>query len=187
MTKKIAVLAWGSLIDNPGTLSSVINRWNPDGPKLPIEFARKSNDGRLTLVIFSNYKNIKEKWIKTYWSYINTNSTHTAISLLAEREKCPLSRIGLFYPKNGFTSENEILKSINVWALKKEIDTIIWTNLAATFNNEDEILNYILCIKGNVYSKAYKYIFSTPIQTKTYLREKIEKILLDSIVKKHEF
>jgi hypothetical protein len=187
MTKKIAVLAWGSLIDNPGTLSSVIDGWNPDGPKLPIEFARKSNDGRLTLIIFSNYKNIKEKWIKTYWSYINTNSTDTAISLLAEREKCSLNKIRLFHSKNDFASEDEILKSINVWALKKEIDVVIWTNLPATFNNEDEILNYISCLRGYVFKKVYKYIFSTPIQTKTYLREKIEKILLDCIAKKLEF
>ena len=184
MTKKIAVLAWGSLIDNPGVLSTIIDKWNPDGPKLPIEFARKSNDGRLTLVIFGNYITIAERWIKAYWSFIYTNSIDTSISFLAEREKCPLSRIGLFYPKNDFILEDEILKSINVWALKKEIDAVIWTNLSATFNNEDEILNYILCLKGDVYRKAYKYIFSTPIQTKTYLREKIEKILLDSIVKK---
>ena len=49
MTKKIAVLAWGSLIEKPAVLSTIIDNWKPDGPKLPIEFARKSNDGYLTL------------------------------------------------------------------------------------------------------------------------------------------
>ena len=180
MVKKIALLAWGSLIDKPGVLRTLIDKWNPDGPKLPIEFARKSNDGRLTLVIFSNYIVIPERWIKTQWCFIHT-SIDASIRFLAAREKCSTIRIGLFYPKNDFESEDEILRSINVWALDKEIDTVIWTNLPATFNNEDEILNYVLCLKGDVYREAYKYIFSTPIQTKTYLREKIEKILLDCI------
>lgn len=111
-------------------------------------------------------------------------SIDAVIIYLAKREKCSVSRIGLFYPKNDFESENEILKSLNVWALEKEIDTVIWTNLPATFNNEDEILNYALSLKGDVYKRASEYIFSTPIQTKTYLREKIEKILLDKAARK---
>ena len=183
MIKKIALLAWGSLISDPGVLNTLIDKWEPDGPKLPIEFARKSDDGRLTLVIFSNYIVLTERWIKTQWCFIKT-SIDDAISFLAEREKCSISRIGLFYPKNEFESEDEILRSLNVWALGKEIDAVIWTNLPATFNNEDEILNYVLCLKGDAYMRANEYIFSTPIQTKTYLREKIEKILLDNTVKK---
>ena len=183
MIKKIAVLAWGSLIPNPGILNTLIYNWNSDGPKLPIEFARKSNDGRLTLVIFNNYITIPERWIKTHWSLMYP-SIDTAISYLAKREKCSVSRIGMFCPKNDFKSENEILKSINFWALEKEIDTVIWTNLPATFNNEDEIMNYVLCLKGDVYRKASKYIFSTPPQTKTYLRGKIEKILLNNAARK---
>jgi len=172
MNKKIALLAWGSLIPNPGRLYTILDRWKPDGPKLPIEFARKSNDGRLTLVIFDIYKNIPERWIETNWSLmlIPITSVRHAISFLAEREKCPSNMIGLFYPKKDFTSEDEIIKSINIWALEKEIDAVIWTNLPATFNSEDEILSYVLSLKGDVYREASKYIFSTPIQTKTYLR-----------------
>ena len=45
---KIAVLGWGSLIWDPKELDAN-NEWNNDGPFLPIEFARISNNGRLTL------------------------------------------------------------------------------------------------------------------------------------------
>src|SRR5690554_8147720 len=70
---KIAILGWGSLIWQPKELN--YNKefgWKNDGPYLPIEFARISNNGRLTLVItpngtevqtlytLSNYKTIEE-------------------------------------------------------------------------------------------------------------------------------
>jgi hypothetical protein len=47
---QIAVIGWGSLIWCPGSLQ-IKSRWHSDGPALPIEFARISNDKRLTLVI----------------------------------------------------------------------------------------------------------------------------------------
>ena len=45
---KIAVLAWGSLVPEPRDLKA---EFEPNGPLLPIEFCRVSDDGRLTLVI----------------------------------------------------------------------------------------------------------------------------------------
>ena len=47
---KIAVLAWGSLVWDPGDLQ-VAADFAPNGPLVPIEFCRASRDGRLTLVI----------------------------------------------------------------------------------------------------------------------------------------
>ena len=52
---KIAILAWGSLIWQPkDLLLDTEFGWKEDGPILPIEFARISKDGRLTLVITKN-------------------------------------------------------------------------------------------------------------------------------------
>ena len=71
--KTIAILGWGSLIWQPKELE--LDKefgWKEDGPTLPIEFARISKDGRLTLVItengtkvpvlyaLSNYQNLDE-------------------------------------------------------------------------------------------------------------------------------
>jgi hypothetical protein len=51
---KIAVLGWGSLIWKPEGLKTIGSFLN-DGPTLPIEFCRTSQDGRLTLVIDETY------------------------------------------------------------------------------------------------------------------------------------
>lgn len=49
---KIAILGWGSLIWNPENLNYYTEfGWSKNEPKLPIEFLRISNNGRLTLVI----------------------------------------------------------------------------------------------------------------------------------------
>ena len=51
---KIAILGWGSLIKEPRDLP-IVGEWQPDGPKLWIEFSRISQRGAragcLTLVI----------------------------------------------------------------------------------------------------------------------------------------
>jgi len=48
--KKIAVIAWGSLVWDKRSLR-IADKFECTGPRLPIEFCRISGDGRLTLVI----------------------------------------------------------------------------------------------------------------------------------------
>ncbi len=49
---KIAILGWGSLLWQPKDLQFDKGiGWSENGPMLPVEFARISKDGRLTLVI----------------------------------------------------------------------------------------------------------------------------------------
>ncbi len=47
---KSAVLAWGSLVWDPRALQTT-GKFTANGPLLPIEFCRVSDDGRLTLAI----------------------------------------------------------------------------------------------------------------------------------------
>ena len=58
---KIACIGWGSLIWNSGVLK-IRNKWYEDGPILPIEFSRISDDGRVTLIIDKSGTPVRTLW-----------------------------------------------------------------------------------------------------------------------------
>jgi hypothetical protein len=83
---RIACLGWGSLIWDPGSLPLRRNkpRWFTDGPELPIEFARKSSGGRITLVIVPRGK---AKAQPVLWAHLTCLSVAQAHEALARRER----------------------------------------------------------------------------------------------------
>ncbi len=83
----IAVVGWGSLIWCPGSLR-IKTRWRRDGPRLPIEFARISKDGRLTLVIHPASEDQT-----TYWAGSEFKTADHARQNLREREGAKLEEI----------------------------------------------------------------------------------------------
>lgn len=78
----IAILGWGSLLSDPGTLKIELGMWYKDGPMLPVEFARISSDKRLTLVIHPGSEDVR-----TYYAVSKYNKLDAAIMDLAERER----------------------------------------------------------------------------------------------------
>src|SRR5437773_2470240 len=83
----IAVVAWGSLIWCPGSLR-MKTRWRQDGPQLPLEFARISQDGRLTLVILPDSEDQL-----TYWTVSELATLDEARRNVRERENAKLTDI----------------------------------------------------------------------------------------------
>jgi hypothetical protein len=76
----IAVLGWGSLIWSGGNLG-IKTKWRSDGPVLPIEFARVSQDNRLTLVIQPGSADQP-----TYWALSQFSTVSQACENLRARE-----------------------------------------------------------------------------------------------------
>ena len=93
MATLTAILAWGSLTWEPKDLNFIKEYgWQNDGPLLPIEFARISNKGRLTLVITENGTPVTTYFtIAPFFSKVED-----VIMNLKLREGCKLNDIGYY-------------------------------------------------------------------------------------------
>lgn len=183
---KIAILAWGSLIWQPkDLLFDTEFGWKEDGPILPIEFARISKDGRLTLVITQN-----GTLVPTYYTLSKYETVDEAILNLAVREGSGRRSIGSYdKSKNEFSQNIFFEEIIRDWMNEKDFDAVIWTNLEENWDikNEsreivktikpDKRIEYLKSLKGNASALAEEYIRRTPIQIKTIYRAKIEEEL----------
>jgi hypothetical protein len=89
----IAYLGWGSLFWSPRAFRTHYDDWRIDGPHLPVEFCRVSNNGRLTLVVTDNVEPMP-----VLWAVATTKDVRAACEHLASREGCPLKRIATARP-----------------------------------------------------------------------------------------
>lgn len=187
---KIAILAWGSIIWDPRNLmidnTQGQNGWFNDGPMLPIEFARISQDGRLTLVIVPG-----KAEIQTLYSISEYEDLNLAILDLSVREGCCTNAIGNFTKKNSIISPSEFQfrENIQRWIERyKGIDAVIWTNLPQKLwytdkNNkkiqvqEDGIIEYLNALSAEIQANAEEYVRKAPPIVRTYIRASIERNL----------
>lgn len=131
---KIAILGWGSLIWNLEDLKIINNEWFHNGPVLPIEFARISNGGRLTLVIKPNWDEVT-----TFYAISSLETLDEAIENLSIREGTGLNKIGYYNfldSANSLRIANQpIISKLVEWKKHIEIDAVIWTDLAPKFKD----------------------------------------------------
>jgi len=149
---KIAVLAWGSLFWNPGDLR-IADKFEPTGPRLPIEFCRISSDGRLTLVI--DEANGAECIVDV---------VHRKSSVISVKR----------HPKS--------TEKIRVWAISSGYDAVIWTALGRKFKDAvavafsvDAALNYLKALDSPSLSKALEYVRLAPPEVQTPVREAVNR------------
>jgi hypothetical protein len=180
---KIAILGWGSLLWQPKELQFDKEiGWSENGPFLPIEFARISKDGRLTLVITEDVEEVK-----TYFAISNYETLEEAVLNLAVREGCGRKQIGSYdKSENTFSTAVFFEKNILEWINHTDIDAVIWTNLGEKWefkNDNGEVIkivdrvDYLKKLKNHKRALAEEYIRRTPTQIKTQFRGLIEKEL----------
>ena len=181
---KIAILGWGSLIWLPKDLKFDTNiGWKENGPVLPIEFARISKDGRLTLVITPNGTDVP-----TLYAVSSFDSLDLAILNLAVREGSVRKSIGYYNKsKDEFSPIAFSFKeNIKNWIQTTDFDAVIWTNLPEKWilNDENKTkidsnnrIDYLQNLKGIESALAEEYIHNTPKQIATTYRNQIIKTL----------
>lgn len=175
----IAVLGWGSLIWDPKELE-INDDWNEDGPELPIEFARLSGRGRLTLVIHEQADPVQVLWARSA-----SNELDLAIENLKSRERTIETYIGFYNLQNDdhHTQFPFILESIKSWGSSQDVDAAIWTDLPSNFVEEtdhDDITEetVIDVLRNSTHinqENAEEYIRKTPEQVRTSFRNTIEE------------
>lgn len=169
---KIAILGWGSLIWQPKELN--YNKefdWKDDGPSLPIEFARISKNGRLTLVITPNGTEVQ-----TFYTLSNYKTIEEAVLDLAVREGTGRKSIGSYdKSKKEFSDVNFQFKdNITEWIDQTDFDAVIWTNLKENWQKKTrDRIEYLKSLKGATRTLAEEYIRKTPEQIRTNLRQEI--------------
>lgn len=174
----IAVIGWGSLIWCPGSLR-IRTKWRSDGPVLPIEFARISEDGRLTLVIHPS-----SAPQQTYWAFSELGDREPARRNLKEREGCSLAAIHYFTANDASPSlASTVRAALASWLPKHaNIEAAIWTGLTTNWceklHNDfspDDAVAYLEGLdteqKRETYKRAKEYVQNAPPSIQTELRK----------------
>jgi hypothetical protein len=180
---KIAFLGWGSLIWDCRNLR-INGTWQEDGPFLPIEFRRYSNDGRITLVIYPGAKEIR-----VLWALAETTNINFAIKNLRQREGTSIEGIGYTIIEGrtrSILSQDSLLK-IRQWAQDKDLNAVVWADLPENPDifrekttmemTDDNIIKYLSSLEKEKMIVAKNYIERAPNQIDTFMRKKIKEKL----------
>ena len=175
---KIVCLGWGSLIWDSQDLL-VKSNWENDGPLLPIEFARQSKNGRITLVICET-----TVLSRVYWAEMSSNNLDVCVESLKEREGTNDINIHKVTRCNSVQTLDSIQVIIQNWLKLKEFDAAIWTGLPPKFGGTtnqmptcNDVIAYLNGLKDESYRLAKEYVEKTPIQIETEYRSPIRQAM----------
>ena len=171
---RIACIGWGSVVWKPGVLRCT-GAWQAGGPCLPIEFARTSQDGRLTLVLLDGAQPVPTQFVELSYS-----TAEQAQEALAGREGSGVESIGLWpgpepkYPVGA--------AAIAAWAGASGFDAVAWTALRPKFRgvfgqvprDAEDVLAYLRELDEETLARAREYVCRAPAEVRTPYRAAIE-------------
>lgn len=180
LSMKIAVICWGSLFWDKGSLKT-LGDWKNDGPELPLEFCRISSHGkskeRVTLAL-----NESSSLCVTYWDLMAASDLKSARNNLRDREGAVTDDIHTFTRNQNPLSA--VAKQIESWLVHHpEVDAVVWTGLESNwaqlrrnkFSPED-LVQYLESKKDSM-TKIKEYFEKAPPQMQTVGRDVFTKWL----------
>jgi hypothetical protein len=176
-----AILAWGSLIWNPRDLP-ISGEWQQDGPVLPIEFSRISDNGRLTLVIDERHG----ADVPTRYALSPRLILDEAVADLQQCEGCPPENTGFLEvatrrisPRAAERHPNAC-ERIRAWATEKGFDAVVWTALGRRFKDRINVpfspaaaVRYLHGLPTPQKESALEYIRNAPPEVMTPVRQAV--------------
>ena len=166
----IACIAWGSLVWDPRDLP-FRGCWSKDGPFLPVEFARQSCDGRITLFITPGSRRVT-----TLWRLLSVQTLVEAKEALRAREKTSTRHIGFWCLSDSSVDTDDLIVE---WAKRVDVDAAVWTNLPPKFDGqertprEEDVVPYLRGLQGKQRDRAEEYVRRAPPQIDTDYRRAI--------------
>lgn len=184
MVANILILGWGSLIWRPERLKTVGN-WSLDGPTLPIEFSRISNNRRLTLVIDeTNGVPVVTRSIRSACATLDD-----AIGNLRAREGAPsIKGSGYADIRDGRLSatalarHNSAAHDIARWGKAIGADAVVWTAIGPRWPLKGSFTveaasQYLLDLKEPDRAPAHEYVFNAPREIDSPVRKRLYELL----------
>lgn len=177
--RRIACIGWGSLIEHPGCLTT-LGAWLADGPSLPVEFARESNDGRITLVICPQAARVPTRWV-----LLNQTDVLAAAENLGRREYAEatpkwISRSIGWWDHSTAEQYGAESDTIATWATERELDGVVWTNLPCGFKSSrgqmpsgEDVLTHLRSLDASALERAKDYVRTAPVEVDTAYRRQI--------------
>ena len=169
---RIACLGWGSLIWDPRELP-IQSQWFQDGPLVPVEFLRQSQDDRITLVLHESAVPVR-----SLWAVMDFNDMGVARKALCDREGTSEKWIDVWQPDMAAPT---LIPDMPSWAEKNGLHGVVWTALPPKFAGEngvvpscDEVIRHLSQLVGTKRDNAERYIRNAPRQVDTPYRRKIE-------------
>lgn len=166
---QIAILGWGSLVWRPGQLP-LRRAFALGGPTLRVEFSRRSDRGRLTLVI-----DRRGDAVTTYHALSDRPTLDDAIESLRVREGARVQREDI-----GVVNGNEVIHSRDVeagaaireWTAARPLDATIWTDLDSEWPEFDftRAVAHLRRLNDADREHARIYFANAPVETNTPLR-----------------
>lgn len=168
---KFACIGWGSLIWNPDGLPCS-GPWNDDGPVLPLEFARRSKNQRVTLVISDHGTPCK-----TLWAPLAVASMEEAVEVLRVREGMPAktTKVGQWPCASG--DETLGAGAVAEWAKARDLAGVVWTALPANwpgFPSLADVIEHLSTLAPEELALAGEYVRRAPKQIATAYRSALE-------------
>jgi len=172
---KIACLGWGSLVWDPRDLP-VQREWFRDGPFVQVEFARKSQDERITLVLEHSAKDVR-----SLWALMDTPDLAASREALRRREGISKKNEGQHIGNwSAGDPSPESIPDLASWALANALDHVVWTALPPKFHDAEQtptaeqVVGYLKGLVGTKRDHSEQYVRRAPRQIDTAYRRLIE-------------
>jgi hypothetical protein len=170
----IACLGWGSLVWDPRTLP-VKGPWFTDGPFIHVEFLRKSDDERVTLVLEESAPPVR-----SLWAVMAVNDLAKARECLRERERVFQSNQAKHIKAWSKREDGPaLIVELPKWAESRGIDSVVWTALPenlgpANDQTAEKVLTHLKALTGEERDNAERYFRRAPAQVDTPIRRRVE-------------